>query len=417
VIRTRETQEAREAAALAPYATRSAEAGPREHPEPEDGYRTPFQRDRDRILHAAAFRSLQHKTQVFVVHEGDHYRTRLTHTLEVAQIARSIAAYLGANADLAEAVALAHDLGHAPFGHAGEDELTTCLGRHGLPGFDHNYQSLRIVTKLERRDAGYPGLNLCFATREGIARHETAYDRPAEVEAYRVSPQPGVEAQIANVADPLAYVTHDLEDALRVGTFFDEGDLRGLSIGFLDEALAAADAEAGAARGQGLTIAQGRAVRHHALHRRCLNRLIRDLLEDTQRRLDALGGAGGAGGEPDARAVRSAAAPVVGFSSATGEQVQRLRRFLHQRVYKHPIVLNMCTKGRRLLRALFEHFVLNPDHLPRSAQPWDGAPPPPEVSARAPAVSDFLASLTDRRLMDLYRSLFEPYERTLSSLE
>jgi dGTPase len=389
MIRTREEVERAERAVLAPWATFSAEAGPREHDEPEDPLRTAFQRDRDRILHSAAFRALQHKTQVFVVHEGDLARTRLTHTLEVAQIARSIASYLGANETLAEAISLAHDLGHAPFGHQGEEELSEALRARGFSPFDHNYHSLRIVTELERHDPRFPGLNLSFATREGIARHETAYDRPAAVRAYFVSPQPGIEAQIVNVADPLAYVTHDLEDALKL-RFIEEEELRRLGLPVLIGAL-------------GTDVP--RPLRFHAIHRRLLGALIGDILDESERRLRALGPA------PDAAAVRAAPAPVIDLSPARREEVEALRRFLDARVYKHPSVLDMCTKGRRVLRALFDHYVDRPDHLPRAVQARLGGAPV------APAVADWLAALTDRGAMDRYRMIFEPYERTLASLE
>jgi dGTPase len=405
MIRTREEIESHEREALAPYATPSAAAGAREHEEPEDRFRTAFQRDRDRIVHAAAFRALQHKTQVFVVHEGELYRTRLTHTLEVAQIARSLASYLGANETLAEAIALAHDLGHAPFGHQGEEEISAALGEHGLPEFDHNHQSLRIVTELERHDPGFPGLNLSFSTREGIARHETAYDRPAAVRAYWVSAQPAIEAQIANLADPLAYTTHDLEDALKL-RFFEEEEVLALDLPLLGEAFA----EAGRAVAV-LPAAARRRARLHQVHRRLLGALIADALAATEVRLRALGGA------PAAEDVRAARAPVVGLSEARAAEVDRLRRFLHEKVYRHPTVLNMCTKGRRILRALFDHYAAHPDHLPRAVQARWPAGPPAAPAARAPVVADYLAGLTDRGAMDGYQALFEPYERTLAAIE
>ncbi|HVY60300.1 MAG TPA: dNTP triphosphohydrolase, partial [Planctomycetota bacterium] len=385
MIRHRKDIDEVERATLAPYATRSADGGAREHAEPEDGLRSAFQRDRDRVLHSAAFRSLQHKTQVFVVHEGDLYRTRLTHTLEVAQIARSLASYLGANADLAETISLAHDLGHTPFGHAGEEELSDALEAIGLARFDHNLQSLRIVTELERRDPRFPGLNLSFAAREGIARHETAYDRPPVVKAYWVSPQPAIEAQIANIADPLAYTTHDLEDALRIG-FFDEEELRELGLPIVT---AAVDEAARSAPGRA-----NATIRGHLVHRRLISVLIGDVLEATERRLAALGPS------PDDRAVRDAPAAVVEFSDPVKEQTDSLRRFLHKRVYKSPTVLNMCTKGRRILRALFEHFVQKPDHLPRSVQARWPAGIPATPAARAGVVIDHVGALTDRGAMD-----------------
>ncbi len=404
MIRLRERVEAIERETLAPYATWSGDeaAARREHEEPADRYRTAFQRDRDRILHSAAFRALQHKTQVFVVHEADFYRTRLTHTLEVAQVARSLASYLGANQVLAEAIALAHDLGHAPFGHAGEEELTEARIEAGVGPFDHNLQSLRIVTVLERRDPRFGGLNLSFAAREGLARHETAFDRPPEVAGYRATREPGIEAQIANVADRLAYLTHDLEDALRL-RFFEEAELRALELPILD----GAPSPEPSPRGERELASE----RPHAIHRGLLHALIEDLLAETERRLDGL--RRGAG-EPAAADVRAAAGPVVAFSGPVAEQAARLQTFLYRRVYKHPTVLNMCTKGQRILRALFDHFLAKPDHLPRSVQARLG---PASKADLAEAVCDYLAAMTDRYAMDLYKMLFEPYERTLVALE
>jgi len=392
---------------LAPYATTSADAGPRAFDEPEDPFRGAIQRDRDRVIHCQAFRSLQHKTQVFVVHEGDLIRTRLTHTIEVAQIARSLAAYLGANQDLAEAISLAHDLGHTPFGHAGEEELSEALVALGAEPFDHNLQSLRIVSELERHDPAFPGLNLSFATREGIARHETAYDRPPVVKAYWVTKQPAIEAQIANIADPLAYTTHDLEDALKL-RFFDEDDLVELGLPIVTEAVEAARK---AAPGKDRAHA-----RYHLIHRKLIGRLAADVLAETERRLTALPSAPGARG-PDAATVRGADAAVVELSPAVKEDVDRLRRYLHKRVYKSPVVLNMCTKGRRILRALFDHFIQHADHLPRGVQArWPGGVAPLDARERSSVVIDFVAALTDRSAMDWYQALFEPYEKTLASL-
>jgi dGTPase len=409
MIRTRHHLEDREAAFLAPYATLSSAAGPREHDEPEDPLRTAFQRDRDRIVHSAAFRALQHKTQVFVVHEGELARTRLTHTIEVAQIARSVASYLGANETLAEAIALAHDLGHGPFGHQGEEEISDALVALGLPEFDHNWQSLRIVTELERHDPSFPGLNLSLATREGIARHETAYDRPAEVKAYYTSRQPSMEAQIANIADPLAYTTHDLEDALKL-RFFEEEELRELGLPLVEAAF-----EGARKAGEALPKPHRRAARLHTVHRRLIGTLIQDLLQATEKRLQSLA----AGGRPPTAAeVRAADAPVVDFSPERREEIDRLRKFLHANVYKHPTVKNMCTKGRRILRMLFEHYTRHADHLPRSVQTrFPEGVAPTEPRAAAPVVADYLCGLTDRGAMDGYQMLFEPYERTLVSLE
>lgn len=396
MIRGRKELEALEDTTLASYGSRSSQSRGRRIEEHEPELRTAHQRDRDRVLHSEAFRRLQHKTQVFVAHEGDHYRTRLTHTIEVSQIARSLAAFLGANVDLANCIALLHDLGHPPYGHQGELELNLLAKEHGLAGFDHNLHCLRVVDVLERRYE-FPGLNLTWEAREGIAKHHTVFDSPEAPDEFRDSPQPSVEAQIASLADTLAYVSHDLEDALYYG-FFAPAEVRDLDLPLVNEALAAAGLSAAPAR---------RFVRHGGLTRRIIGALVQDALEETNRRLLAIGP------EPTPACVRAQTDPVVGLPEATQEQVGLLIGFLLQRVYRHPAVEIMCDKGRRVLRRLFEHFVAHPGHLPRLVQErLEGEAGRPLVDLAptevARAVLDFIAGITDRHAVLLYEQVFSP---------
>src|SRR5581483_3609807 len=390
-LRDRQALEAIEDRTLASFGARSSRSRGRRHREPQDAQRTEHQRDRDRVIHSEAFRRLQHKTQVFVVHEGDFYRTRLTHTIEVAQIGRSIARALGANEDLAEAIALMHDLGHPPFGHAGERELAALAKEHGLGGFDHNLQCLRIVDELEQRYRA-PGLNLTWEAREGIAKHLTPFDEPDAPDEFAGTPQPGVEAQIASIADVLAYVAHDLEDALFCG-FLSLADVRGFGIGLLDAVLREADIA------PQLDV---RRRRHGALTRALVGRLVRGALEETARRLEPLGA------EPSPDELRRQERPVVALPDALQADVSRLLKQLLERVYRHPTVEIMCDKGRRVLRALFEHLLAKPGHLPRAVR---------EKGEGPRAVLDFVASLTDRSALELHEALFEPRARVLFALD
>ncbi len=393
MIRRRAELEALEDRTLASYGSRSSHSRGRVHAEPEPDMRTAHQRDRDRVLHSEAFRRLQHKTQVFVAHEGDHYRTRLTHTIEVSQIGRSLAAFLGANVDLANCIALMHDLGHPPYGHQGEVELNLLAREHGLPGFDHNLHALRVVDRLERRYEDFPGLNLTWEAREGIAKHQTAFDSPDTPEEFRDSPQPGVEAQIASLADTLAYVSHDLEDALYHG-FFTLGEVEALGLPVLDAAIAGAGLRGATPR---------RYVRHGALTRRIIGALVHAALDETGRRLEEVGAA------PTPDEVRAQSEPVVALPESEEEQVATLIGFLLSRVYRHPSVEIMCDKGRRLLRSLFEHFVQHPGHLPRLVQERLRAEGDPDDAPHvARSVLDFLAGITDRHAVLLHQQIFSP---------
>lgn len=390
--RDRLALEAIEDRTLASFGARSSETRGRRHHEPHDGQRTDHQRDRDRVIHSEAFRRLQHKTQVFVVHEGDFYRTRLTHTIEVAQIGRSIARAIGANEDLAEAIALMHDLGHPPFGHAGERELSLLAEAHGLGAFDHNLQCLRIIDELERRYHGFPGLNLTWEAREGIAKHLTPFDEPDAPDEFTGTPQPGVEAQIASIADVLAYVAHDLEDALFCG-FLTLADLAAFEVPLIDNALHQADI----APSQ-----DARRRRHGAFTRALVGRLVRAALDETAARLDHLGEA------PSPDEVRASTRPVVALPEAIQADVNRILEQLLARVYRHPTVEIMCDKGRRVLKTLFEHLVAKPGHLPRSVRERGEGPR---------AVLDYVASLTDRGAFELHEALFDPKARVLFALD
>ncbi len=387
----------------ASYACDPATSRGRFTEEPEAPPRTPFQRDRDRIIHSAAFRRLKHKTQVFVFHEGDHYRTRLTHSLEVAQVARSIARALGLDEDLAEALSLAHDLGHTPFGHAGERELDTCMGEYG--GFDHNAQALRIVTRLERRYAAFDGLNLTWETLEGLVKHNgPLVDADgAPVGAYRDKGLPvairnfahagelelstfaTAEAQAAAIADDIAYNAHDIDDGLRAGLFdiIDLGD-----VPLVGEALA--------------DVLQtwpklDRPRQIHETVRRVLSWMIADVIEATASRVKRLNITG-------VSDVRNLGEPLIAFSAQMAEKNRVLHSFLLRRMYKHERVTVIMNRARRVVRDLFEAYLAEPGLLPAD---WtDMAAEDGDVEF-ARQVCDFIAGMTDRYALEQHRQLFD----------
>ncbi len=376
----------------APYASRPERSRGRLHPEPESATRTAFQRDRDRIIHCAAFRRLQHKTQVFVYHEGDHYRTRLTHSLEVAQIARSISRVLGVDEDLAEALALAHDLGHPPFGHAGEAALDRAMEPYG--GFDHNAQTLRILTALERRYNGFDGLNLTWETLEGMAKHNGPRPpdaAPGAIEAYsarhdlELDTHAGLEAQVAALADDIAYNNHDVDDGLRAG-LFGVDDLREVPLvgAVLDEV--AADNPDGE-----------KSRRIHETVRRMIGAMVEDVIETSRRRLEEARPA-------DADAVRRHGAPLIAFSPAMREQGQALKAFLHARMYRHHKVNRMASKARRTVAELFALFVDEPHCLPEE---WQARCDGSKSLTTARTVADYVAGMTDRFAIQEHRNLFD----------
>jgi len=369
---------------LAFYACSDVTSRGREHVEPAPTDRSGYQRDRDRIIHSTAFRRLEYKTQVFLNHEGDLFRTRLTHSLEVAQIARSLARALRLNEDLTEALALAHDLGHTPFGHAGQDALGACMRRHAPEGggFEHNLQSLRVVTTLEERYAAFNGLNLSFETREGVLKHcsRRNAERVGEVGArFLRGGQPSLEAQITNLADAIAYNNHDIDDGLRAGLI----DLEELqTVPFFAGHL---DAVRRAYPG-----VQGRRVVAETI-RRMISALIKDLVEETARRIAQAG--------VDSPAAVRAAPPLAAFSAPVQEQLQQLQKLLLHRLYRHPEVLRNTTKAQRLLTELFDAYHADTRLLPRDYQREDAARQPR-------AIADYLAGMTDRYAIREHQRLF-----------
>jgi dGTPase len=380
------------ARARAPFASDPAASRGRRHPEPPSGGRSAYRRDCDRIIHAAAFRRLTYKTQVFVFHEGDHYRTRLTHTLEVAQIARSLARALGLDEDLAEALALAHDLGHPPFGHAGERALDDCLADHG--GFDHNAQTLRVVTLIERRYPEFDGLNLTWESLEGLIKHNGPLTdrahRPIGRYAARGLPaglpleaaavdlmlwsHAGPEAQVAAIADDIAYNAHDIDDGLRA-ELFSLDDLGGLA--GVGETL-------GDIRGRYPDLDPARLV--HELIRRLIGRMIEDVVAESDRRFAAAA-------PRSADDVRLAGRPLVGFSDPMQTVDAAIKQFLFPRMYRHARVMRIMDAAQGIVRDLFRHFMTTPAAMPAE---WVDDLSPGDLAGRARRVADFIAGMTDR---------------------
>lgn len=375
------------------YAASAVPSRGRLHPEPDCPTRSQYQRDRDRVLHASAFRRLIHKTQVFVFHEGDHYRTRLTHSLEVAQIARTMARQLRLDEDLAEALALAHDLGHPPFGHAGERALDAATAAFG--GFDHNAQSLRVVTILERRYAAFDGLNLSYETLEGLAKHNgpvahgsaiAKVVRPIERWApLDLDRHASAEAQIAALADDIAYLTHDVDDGLRA-RLVEIGDLESVP---MTAPLVAATA--------GLSSPRDVQRRTYEITRRMITMMIADCVVESRSRLAAL-----APTSPDD--IRAAGHAVVGFSPTFELLVRDLRAFLYARVYRHPWVMGVMGRAERIVRDLFGLYLTDPTAMPPA---WAAAAEPLEDRRRARLVCDFVSGQTDRYAMAEHRRLFD----------
>jgi dGTPase len=381
--------------ALAAYATRAEDSAGRVHAEPACPMRTPFQRDRDRIVHATAFRRLTYKTQVFVFHEGDHYRTRLTHSLEVAQIARAIARMLALDEDLAEALALAHDLGHPPFGHAGERALAAAMAPYG--GFDHNAQSFRVVTRLERKYAAFDGLNLTYETLEGLAKHNgpltgarrsEAVLRGAIAEAgladrLHLTHFAPAEAQAAALADDIAYNSHDLDDGLRAGLF----SLDDLA----DVPLASHFVRAVPRDG----VETQRVI--YEVNRRIITAMIDDAVQESRARLAALA-------HQSLEGVRGAAQPVIALSLERRAEVEGLQDYLFANVYRHPRVTAVMAAAETIVRQLFERYMAEPAMMPET---WRDTAEPASGAARAAVVADFVAGMTDRYAEKEHRRLFD----------
>ena len=385
-------------APLAPYAVHAQETRGRLHPEPESAIRTVFQRDRDRVIHAVAFRRLKHKTQVFISHEGDHYRTRLTHSLEVAQIARTLARALRLDEDLAECLALAHDLGHPPFGHTGEDVLKECM--EPFDGFDHNAQTLRLLTKLERRHADFHGLNLTWETLEGVVKHNGPLtgpkarkpeELPAAITEYAkehdlwLGTYPSLEAQVAAIADDIAYNNHDVDDGLRAGLFHFE-EARELPL--VGEALVRAEGRYPDAPAD-IQIAE--AVSD------LIGAMVEDVLTETRRRLETISPQG-------ADEIRQADQAFVAFSPKIEADLQGLRAFLHENMYRHFKVNRARSQAKRIVKSLFNLFFSEPETLPREWRArYEGA----DDARLARIVCDYIAGMTDRYAMREYRRLFD----------
>jgi dGTPase len=376
---TRERLEQIEDEALAPYGMRSRDSRGRVYPEDEHQYRTVYQRDRDRIIHTTAFRRLEYKTQVFVNTEGDYYRTRLTHTLEVAQIGRTLARTLGANEDLTEAVCLVHDIGHPPFGHSGEQALNALMKDHG--GFDHNQQSLRVVETLERRYPDFAGLNLSYEVREGIVKHETEYDVSSAL-SFDPDKRGLLEAQIANAADEIAYNAHDLDDGLRAG-LIRPADLNGLE---LWERLK---------HSVGWDGTDFNEMWRHRLIRRLIGIEVTDVINATEDRITEAG-------VMSTDDVQLLDHNLIGFSDAQKQLNRGLKNFLYQRMYKHTRVIRMQMKADRLLGELFNAYVTEPGQLPQSAQHHI------EEAGLQRAVCDYIAGMTDRFALDEHAKMFDP---------
>jgi dGTPase len=379
--------EEREQKTLSACACKSLSSKGRQYPEKDDPFRTKFQRDRDRIIHSMAFRRLQYKTQVFVFHEGDYYRTRLTHTMEVAQIARSISRALGLNEDLSEAIALAHDIGHTPFGHCGEDALHEIMKNFG--GFEHNLQGYRVVTSLEQRYAEFPGLNLTWEVREGILKHSTPFDKPA---VFNIAPEsadlnlenpPTLEAQVVGVADEIAYDNHDIDDGLASGLIH-ENQLLGINLW----------------QEQNRTIERtypniSWPIRRSLVVKNIINLQITDLINQTAENIKSI----------RSEDLRSIDKRVVMFSSELSGKRESLKQFLFENLYKHYRVVRMSEKHKRFIKELFAVYKTNERQLPLSVQKQA------KKIGLERGIADYIAGMTDRFALDEYDKLFDPHQK------
>jgi dGTPase len=369
---------------LAAYAMKSCNSRGRVHKESEHPYRSCYQRDRDRIIHSAAFRRLEYKTQVFVNHEGDYYRTRLTHTLEVAQIARTIASSLRLNVDLTEAIALAHDLGHTPFGHSGEEALNELMVKYG--GFNHNLQGLRVVDYLEERYPDFPGINLTWEVREGIVKHSSAFDKAVKIKELIPEEMPTLETQVVDVADEIAYDNHDLDDGITSG-LIKESDLENLSIwDNINKNIGKKYAK----------IDQNK--RKYLVIRSLIDLQVTDLIQETERNINKLK-------IRSYKDVKKSDKKTVSFSKDMLKLRMPLREFLMTKLYHHYRVIRMSNKAKRFIQDLFLLYVEKPEQLPIEAQrkiSRDGT---------RRAVCDYIAGMTDRYALDEYKKLFDPYEK------
>ena len=370
---------------LSPYAAKSRESKGRVYKEKEHLYRGCYQRDRDRIIHSAAFRRLEYKTQVFVNHEGDYYRTRLTHTLEVSQIARTIASRLGLNCDLVEAVALAHDLGHTPFGHSGEEALDELMSDFG--GFNHNLQGLKIVDKLEERYPEFPGLNLSWEVREGIVKHSTFYDKMGRLEEFNPDKMPSIETQVVDIADEIAYNNHDLDDGLTSGLIEETKLMKNRLWNMLSTKI---DGRYGAIKPQ---------LKKYQIIRLLIDAQVTDLIKETQKKIKKA-------------KVRSAKDAInldyklVSFSQDMEALRLPLKDFLMRELYRNYRVVRMSDKAKRFITELFKIYLNSPQQLPEETA---GRIKSTEDTRRV--ICDYIAGMTDRYALDEYKKLFDPYEK------
>jgi len=381
---TRNEIEKQEYQILASYAMKSKETRGRVHKEKEHGYRTAYQRDKDRIVYSTAFRRLEYKTQVFVNHEGDHYRTRLTHTLEVAQIAKTIARVLGLNVELVEAIALAHDLGHTPFGHAGEDTLRELMTEHG--GFDHNAQGLRVVDLLESIYPDFPGINLTYEVREGIIKHSTPFDKPRLYIPFESKGSPPLEVQVVDIADEIAYDNHDLDDGL-TSAMIDDEDLKGIPLW-----------EELGSRVKARYPRISKKIRKAQIVRNLIDMQVTDLIKTTESRIKKFK-------IKSVKDVRSFPERLVCFGRELGELKKPLKEFLAEHLYRHYRVVRMSKKASRIINSLFQLYIDNPDQLP----------PSQKMTLKHEnvftVVCDYIAGMTDRYAMSEYKKFFDPYEK------
>ncbi len=379
MIHTRTKLEEFESKTLAPYGMQSSKTKGREHPDHEPDYRTSFQRDRDRILHTTAFRRLEYKTQVFINYEGDYFRTRLTHTLEVAQIGRTLARALGANEDLVEAICLAHDLGHPPFGHSGEVVLHRLMRDYG--GFDHNKQSLRIVSKLEKRYENFPGLNLTWEVREGIVKHETEYDI-SDARDYDPDLRGQLEAQLANVADELAYTAHDLDDGLRSG-MITPAMLSGIEIWEILR------------EGIGWKEEHHSDLNRHRLIRHLIGLLVTDVVNATSEQIDRAK-------VKSSKDIQKLDYNVASYTENMHRRNRELKDFLYNKLYRHYRVVRMAVKAERTIDELFKAYSGEPSMLDNSFQALI------EDRGLERTICDYIAGMTDRYAIEEYQKLYDP---------
>jgi len=379
---TRQQLEDIEDKSLAPYGMRSKDSKGRAYLDNEPEYRTSFQRDRDRIIHTTAFRRLEYKTQVFINYEGDYYRTRLTHTLEVAQIGRTIARALGGNEDLIEAICLAHDLGHSPFGHAGETVLARLMKDHG--GFDHNKQSLRIVTELEQRYPEYPGLNLTWEVREGMVKHESEYDI-SDASDYNPDLRGNLETQVANIADELAYTAHDLDDGLRSGMLTPR----------MLEGIALWEILTDNIKWRGPDLED---IARHKLIRHLIGMEVTDLVTTTDAKLKESGAKSPLG-------IQELSYNVIGFSEEMSRRNRELKDFLYSKLYRHYRVVRMQVKAEQLLENIFDAYREEPATLPAEFQAFI------DQRGLERTICDYIAGMTDRYAIEEHQKLFNPLEK------